>query len=673
MSIILKHLLRNISAKKGRSVMILFSLGMAAFIATMLLSLGDGLDDLIGGMVKNILGDAQITVSTINPVRSSEVVLPDDVQASYRCTYSVTRDFHQPSSFKYVTQRQVLLTGVNTDEASQLGYLKKAYEIADQNIIINQKAADELHYQVGDEIVLYDYKKDPVTLKISDIVEDDGVLMKSSPSMVANLKTVSNLCGPYDDLCNSIFVRTDQKADLESLTKTIEETNKALFVSAETLDTHGMMKNVSQMLVMGFVAFFAVLIIMIYFVISNISNTIIAERIPVIGTFRSIGATSHMMYLILIAENAIYGFVAGVLGALLGAKAFNAAMNAIEEMGNNMNMGVAGITISFSAEVTTKPKVIITVIIAAVLLQILFSLWTIFSIRKISVKNLIFNKQDTRYVHSAKKFKTGIALLICSVVLYIISLFVRKTALMVLAGASLVCILAGMILIVPHIMRWMSVLFGKLADRMSNGVLTLAAANLKNNKMIIRTATLATATISLTLLMYNYTQASNQDIGYFPYHADFYIEDIASDWRSYSYIENIKGVQSAFPVYKASILKAMLNEESTQINLMANNNADEIQKYTDYFPQMDWDMYRNLDADEALMDSELMKELKLHVGDQVTFQNATIQDEIMRPDPVTLTIKGEMDSSSVEKSRNVMVVSQATYFRCNNGSSLRRF
>lgn len=178
MSIILKHLFRNITAKKGRSLMVLLSLGIAAFVGTIILSLGDGMDDMIAGMMRGLVGDVQISASPMNPTRTSEIVLPEGVTAAYTNSVTVSRNFHQPSNFKYVTQRTLPLTGVNVDEAYKIGYINKAYEIADQEVIMNQDAADELHYQVGDEIVVYDYNDEPVKLKISDVVTDKGFLLK---------------------------------------------------------------------------------------------------------------------------------------------------------------------------------------------------------------------------------------------------------------------------------------------------------------------------------------------------------------------------------------------------------------------------------------------------------------------------------------------------------------
>ncbi|MDO5575149.1 MAG: ABC transporter permease [bacterium] len=671
MSIILKHLLRNISAKKGRSFMVLFSLIMTAFIGTLLFSIGDGMDDLVMGAIKGLLGDTQITVSAINPVRTSEIVIPEGMSAVHRIDKTVVRQFHQPSSFKYTTQRTLTLTGIDLQEAYQTGMTAKQYDIADQEIIMNQKAADELEYQVGDEVVVYNYLEEPVTLKIADVVSDNGTLLKSSPAFIANLKTVSRLYGDYDDLCNLVFVHVpDKKADLEALAAQIERDNAAVYATAEPIDLHGQMKMLTNTLILPFMSFVAVLLLMIYFVISNIANTIVAERIPVIGSFRSIGATGRMMYLMLIGENVLYGLIAGVIGALLGSVAFHALMNFMINVMNNVDMGSAGFSFSITEPIDTRPYVIVLVIILTTLLQVLFSLWSIFSIRKMSVKNLIFNKQDTSYIHSDRKLKAGIVLVVCGVIFYLVSLPFRKTVLIVLSMASMLCILTGVVLLVPHMMRLISYLFGKLADKRSNGVLTLAAANIRNNKMIMRTAVLATATISLTFLMYSYIDAQNRVGQKVPYHADLFINTTMAKWSDLSYIENINGVEDAFPIYQNLATKVLINGESDSITLMANNNADQMEKYTELFREMNWEQYQNLRADEVLMDEELMKSLKLQVGDTFVYEDdSTIAGQVKQK-PITLHIAGAMDSRNVSDSRDVIIMCKPTYFKYSGGSSI---
>lgn len=488
--------------------------------------------------------------------------------------------------------------------------------------------------------------------------------------MIANFKTVSRLLGSYDDLCDTIEIQVpNKKVDLDQMVEKIEADNRACFLSAYSMENNVDAKSEMKPLILIMSSFFIVLLLMIYFVISNIANTIIAERIPVIGTFRSIGATQSMMYLLLIGENALYGLIAGIIGAWTGSKAFSAIMDLIEKIFANFDSGISGLSFDLTTKIVTRQWVIVAIILATIAFQILFSLWAIFSIRKISVKNLIFNKQDTSYVHSAVKLRLGVVLLICGIIIYFISMLFRKTALLILASLSLVVFLAGMILLVPGLMRLISYLFGKLADRKSNGVLTLAASNIRNNRMIMRTAVLATATISLTFLMYDYSCSQKEEKVSIPFHADYVMDQGMTFWSSLSYMTNIKGVKTAFPIYMNDMKKAAINGEINEINLMANNDAEDMQTYTDYFQQMDWQQFQNLNDDEAILDEELMKDLKLQIGDTFTLQQQRDKDEDLWQPSVSLKVIGTMDSRNVDDSRNAMIVTRNIF--CKVGENAR--
>ena len=61
-----------------------------------------------------------------------------------------------------------------------------------------------------------------------------------------------------------------------------------------------------------------VVLFMAVYIISTSFKVITRERLPLIGTFRSIGATRRMTNLVLLAESIMYGIIGGILGCSLG-------------------------------------------------------------------------------------------------------------------------------------------------------------------------------------------------------------------------------------------------------------------------------------------------------------------------------------------------------------------
>ena len=93
----------------------------------------------------------------------------------------------------------------------------------------------------------------------------------------------------------------------------------------------------------------------------SLNKIILAERIPVIGTFRSIGASRTKMNLILILENALYGVFAGLFGSILGIYLNGFTSSAF--------ITTNGVDLSKNS-VSITPKVVLIGIIFAVLLLI---------------------------------------------------------------------------------------------------------------------------------------------------------------------------------------------------------------------------------------------------------------------------------------------------------------
>ncbi|MEW6622316.1 MAG: ABC transporter permease [Bacillota bacterium] len=54
------------------------------------------------------------------------------------------------------------------------------------------------------------------------------------------------------------------------------------------------------------------------FIIYTSFKVIAYERIPMIGTFRSVGATKRMVNMVFLSESLLYGILGGALGCLLG-------------------------------------------------------------------------------------------------------------------------------------------------------------------------------------------------------------------------------------------------------------------------------------------------------------------------------------------------------------------
>jgi putative ABC transport system permease protein len=152
---------------------------------------------------------------------------------------------------------------------------------------------------------------------------------------------------------------------------------------------------------------FVMAIIMIMFVVSSLNKIIIAERMPVIGTFRSIGATKAKMNGILMLENAMYGLIGGLIGGIIGYK---------------LNSTVAGLFITTNGVDLTQDtskidvKLILIGLLFAVLLQVVITAKAIIKANKKPVKDLIFDLHSSRYRVLKHRNIIGVILVVAALV-----------------------------------------------------------------------------------------------------------------------------------------------------------------------------------------------------------------------------------------------------------------
>ena len=134
--------------------------------------------------------------------------------------------------------------------------------------------------------------------------------------LYANINTVNNIKKIETGKFETLYIDVSDDSNIKEFQEDLKDNNENYIIKqlidAEAIkDQCTMASSLMTMIVV-------MSTIMIFFVISSLNKIIIAERTPVIGTFRSVGATKHKMNLILIIENAVYGLFGGIIGSILG-------------------------------------------------------------------------------------------------------------------------------------------------------------------------------------------------------------------------------------------------------------------------------------------------------------------------------------------------------------------
>ena len=167
-------------------------------------------------------------------------------------------------------------------------------------------------------ILKINYEDKIYELKVVKLIDEKGLsaLNVEDKILYANINTVNNIKKIETGKFETLYIDVSDDSNIKEFQEDLKDNNENYIIKqlidAEAIkDQCTMASSLMTMIVV-------MSTIMIFFVISSLNKIIIAERTPVIGTFRSVGATKHKMNLILIIENAVYGLFGGIIGSILG-------------------------------------------------------------------------------------------------------------------------------------------------------------------------------------------------------------------------------------------------------------------------------------------------------------------------------------------------------------------
>ena len=359
-------------------MLIIIALTIATTVFVLNLTLPNELVLKVQETLRGIYGATDVSITTVEPFLI-ENLNTNDEKLSYVGISKVQIS---------LKDKEAIVYGVNVEKAKEMKMLGNDVPNLNKNeVVISEKQAQQYEYKEGDllEFTLEDKNYE---LKIVKIVDKKGLTGFDTdfPIFISNIETVNEIRDIKNDKYDVLYIDIENNDNVKNFTEYMKDNNENYLVE-ELVDIEAIKEEIS------FVSYIIIMIwamatIMIFFVVSSLNKVIIAERMPVIGTFRSIGATKSKMNSILILENAVYGLIGGIIGVLVGY---------------GINSKVASIFITTNGvELTNKTSqmTIGTMLIGiafSVALEIFISIKAIIKANKKPIKDMIFDVQSTRY------------------------------------------------------------------------------------------------------------------------------------------------------------------------------------------------------------------------------------------------------------------------------------
>lgn len=542
MNVVFVFLWRNIVEKKFRTFLIIASITISAALFFCSSAITDTLGNMCVDKLKQYYGDSDIVVMPDNNTKNQFFNQEDATSLKDKTDY-IYGAIQGYAGYKYKEEPTTVLTllGINMSEMQEINPIKFEQEsiennLQDNEIIISKKFAEKYNYKLGDDINLQ-FNGISKSFQISGIAKPTGPFMdESTVTYVITSKHILSKLYNQEGKVNILYIKSKKGTEINNLisefSKIYPDYEVKEPITQEEIEAQvGTMTNSMIMLT-------AIVFLLSVFIIYSSFQVVALERLPIVGTLRSVGCTKRKTNCLLLLESIIYGIFGGILGNVLG-------------------IGILYCVSYFSSKGVIETKIeysivqLIATFVIAIILSIVSSIIPIKKVSKIPLKDIILNMLEKPKKRSISKSVLGIAFVIIAIIL---PRMASKDNALYLDLLSMILSVAAIIILVPLITNLFALLLSKIYQVLFGNVGIIATKNIRNNKSMYNSIALLAIGISC-ILMTNIVSGSVGKEVLNAFHIckyDIMLKYSNADDKFIHELEKIKGVDKINAVYAAS-------------------------------------------------------------------------------------------------------------------------
>jgi ABC-type lipoprotein release transport system permease subunit len=631
--------------KKLRTVIVILTILLATAIIFIGLSLNKILNDTYLTMLKGAYGNSDIVIAKDSdeddPFYASSDVDTNDIDVKQRSDMIEAIGNSQLNGVSV----KVTLTGMDVDEALQMGLIapiKTAddFKLEKDQIIISQKTATDYGLDIGDavDLVVNDQSYHVTVGSISEsngiyYSEIDRVLFLASPDLV------NKMYGTKQKFTSSLLTVNGEKIDqtVDQLTSD----NKHFTIQKpgnEISDDRD-----EETFAIAMTAAITIIVLISAYVILSLAKIIVSERMPFVGTFRSLGTSKWTMNGLLGAEFLVYGMI----GAVLGIIAAFILLPWIADLFNEYKEYGLKTTISYS------PIYAGIALTFGMLFPVCVGMIHIVSMNRKPLKEIILNTTQIKQKKSKITMLLGAVFLIIAFILYAIN-----TMDQLLYGAlSVICLIIAMVLLVPTFLSVIGKVLHGLFNNTSNGEMMLGIKNIGNNKIVANNCSMIVIVLIL-LMMVGMTTKGLDDYISDAIKKDFDISINHLD-KEPSYYDDAKQVEGVTDYREDYIDIANFHPkgDTEQFSLLGVADFAAFAKQTSGITFMD-DAISEIEKypDGVLIDAYQAKRYAVDIGDTIQLQKIDTQGKKSNEKNLNVVVAGFIDSYGNGPGRNTALL-----------------
>ena len=310
MSIILKYILKNMKEKKLRSLLIIISLTLSVVVLTLCLTLKDNILEKYTEFLMKTSGTSDILLTKDVPFEKTEIEKFSD-------------NYKSVPYLMFVKDKSNII-GVNMEDLQENKMIKaeKTSNLNDDEVIISKKIADHKNIKLNDKIKVLNTE-----LKIVEIVEGYGMFVgetEEEPIYLVSIDTANKIMYENSDDYKKAMLDRNKTYIMGVYIDVLDDNIEPAKEDLKQIDKDFSVITVKASLVDGLTQINGLMIIMLvittliaFYIINSILKLVLEERMSVIGTFRSIGASRKMTNLLLYLENIVYAMISSVIGIVI--------------------------------------------------------------------------------------------------------------------------------------------------------------------------------------------------------------------------------------------------------------------------------------------------------------------------------------------------------------------
>ena len=470
-------------------------------------------------------------------------------------------------------------------------------------MIISDKTAERYGIHLGNTIEL---KMNQVKrrLKVVGIAKAEGIFANEAGGCYG-LLPLDSLSQYYegDGKPNVLYVNGEKNI---SKTEVISRLKKIYprYDVEETFDAEQLNSQMAW-ITQPFILMTIIVIFISAFIIYSTFKVIMLEKMPVVGTFRSVGASQRVMTGVLLLEALGYGILGGVLGVLGGSSLIRFIVSGI----------LGGTTIKAEG---VKLFTLIGGFCLSIVVALISTLIPIIQVSRISLKDIVLGHEKKSKKSELKGAAIGILIILLALGLSKIE-DARYNMLTSISG--LLLIIYGIIAMLPLIVNQASNGIEKGFKYLFGNIGKLAAKNIKGNKSVLNSITLITLAISVVMIINTVSQnLSTQVIKAYDniYQCDMEVEMEHMDIKKIKSVQSISGVQGVSKcMYQRDI---ECDQTIMDLSIMGIEDLD-FYKYVDLKLQQEGNsLLAKLQKGRYVIISEILaRKYQLKIGDPLTF------------------------------------------------------